>query len=65
MRKTIQKALANNKRVYVVYTNGIYKGQITRITNQYQLDNKQKDGNFKIHDITTDAETLKNMIRRA
>ena len=65
MKETIKKALAKNKKVYVVYTDGIYKGQITRIANEYQLEKKQKDGNFKIHNITTDEETLSRMIRRA
>ena len=36
MTNTIKKALKENKRVYVVYTDGIYKGQITRIANEYQ-----------------------------
>jgi len=65
MYKTIQEALANKKRVYVVYTDGIYRGQITDIKNLYQLENKQKDGNFKIHNITTDQETLLRMIKKA
>jgi hypothetical protein len=65
MINTIKKALADNKRVYVVYTTGKYKGQITRIANLYQLENKQIDGNFEIQNITTDAETLSRMVRKA
>lgn len=65
MKETIQKALNENKRVYVLYVSGIYKGQIVSIKNMHQFDKNKEHGDFKIHDITTDQETLNRMIKRA
>lgn len=65
MKKTIQQALADNKLVYVVFTSGIYQGQIVGIKNIYQFDSYKKNGDFKLHNITTPEETVSRMIRRA
>ena len=65
MIKTIKKALKNNKRVYAKYITGIYKGQIVGIKSMQMLENNLKNGKLELHNITTDAKTLKNMIRRA
>jgi len=65
MKNTIQQALQDNKRVYAKFTTGIYKGQIVGIKSMQMLENNLKNGKLEIHNIITDAETLKNMIRRA
>ena len=63
MQETIKKVLKNNKRVYAKYITGIYKGQIVGIKSMQMLENNLKNGKLELHNITTDAETLKNIIR--
>jgi len=65
MQETIKKVLKNNKRVYAKYITGIYKGQIVGIKSMQMLENNLKNGKLELHNITTDAETLKLMITKA
>jgi len=65
MKNTIQQALQDSKRVYAKFTTGIYKGQIVGIKSMQMLENNLKNGKLELHNITTDAETLKLMITKA
>jgi len=63
--KIIKNALNNNKRVYAVFTTGLYKGQITSIKTMKDYKRQLQYGNLKLHKITTVKDTLKQMIKRA
>ena len=65
MQDTIKNALNQDKLVYAIYTSGIYKGQIVGIKSMQMLENNLKNGKLELHNITTDAETLKLMITKA
>ena len=54
----------NDQLIYVVYTTGIYKGQIARIKSITNLVSILKSGDIKLHKITTEEDTLKKMITK-
>lgn len=56
--------MTENKRIYGVYENGIYRGQIIRIKSISQLEKILIDGDIKINKVVSVDDSINQMITK-